>query len=931
MKRVLRLSLAFLREHPFRVLVTSLATMAACATVVWTSSSYDALLNSFEEYSDKSQGRYTLSVAPISTFRQYAPGDIPATAQKFVPPEVTAELRTDPAVLAADNFWVQRVQARPIRLAAPAAPDKPPAPDTPRPYAPDVRLIGTDAPQPPYPLTEGHWIDPARHDLPEAVLSAHVATQLNLRVGDELLTGEGTRARRLRIIGLVANPSIEGFNAGVATAQIMTPALGGLYVPTPLAEEIVGQPARIHFVGILVDPAADLTAFRYVWTPRLGNATTPVQFQEAGEVAENLDQGATAENVRMQAYNATAIATLAALFLVFSTLNIGVAERIRQFAILRAIAFTRFQIGALIAVESIIFATIGLVGGVGIGAAIVRAVVRATAHLFRSNTASVGMHSIALAAICMYGGACLAAIFPILRATRVRPMDAMTPHATTPTPRLSAGRVALGLLLLTVQPLITFALPLPDAIRHRLHMAVGYPSIALAFIFLAPACVVLVDRLMSPLLARLLGLPPRLLASQITAHLWRTSGIALALSIGLGLYVTIQVWGYSMLDSFVPGSWAPSALVAFPDGVEPAAVAQIAQQPGVIADHCLPVVFEQPRLREDLTRSAERATVTRQDTVVIVGLDPARAFGGDNPLFQFTWADGSPAQAVPLLQSGRGCIVPDHFLTQAGLKVGDSFDLVPPENPAQPVTYTIAGAVHLPGWHWQTKQVGFRSRTHRACALVFASYDNVARDFSRPIASHIWLDFDPALTTAEQLAQNIRAIVPPPEAPATPGAPDIRVIPVTTIRQMVRGHATRLLWSMSHLPLITLAITCLGVLNALLASVRARRWDIGILRAIGFTRWAIVRAVIAEGLLIGIVAAGLSLAFGILAGWCGTGISQYVSFFAGMPPAFILAWGPISFGLISAILMCAIAAIGPAITMARTQPLTLLQQGRGSF
>ena len=113
---------------------------------------------------------------------------------------------------------------------------------------------------------------------------------------------------------------------------------------------------------------------------------------------------------------------------------------------------------------------------------------------------------------------------------------------------------------------------------------------------------------------RLLGLPSRLLASQITAHLWRTAGIALALTIGLGLYVSIQVWGYSMLHSFMPGPWAPDALLALPPGLDPAHADAVQRLPGVVPGHALPLVFEQPRLKDDLTRSAERATVTRQDT-----------------------------------------------------------------------------------------------------------------------------------------------------------------------------------------------------------------------------------------------------------------------------------------------------------------------------
>ena len=36
-------------------------------------------------------------------------------------------------------------------------------------------------------------------------------------------------------------------------------------------------------------------------------------------------------------------------------------------------------------------------------------------------------------------------------------------------------------------------------------------------------------------------------------------------------------------------------------------------------------------------------------------------------------------------------------------------------------------------------------------------------------------------------------------------------------------------------------------------------------------------------------------------------------------------------GLGAALLLCALAAIGPAVAIGRTEPLALLQQGRGAF
>ena len=49
--------------------------------------------------------------------------------------------------------------------------------------------------------------------------------------------------------------------------------------------------------------------------------------------------------------------------------------------------------------------------------------------------------------------------------------------------------------------------------------------------------------------------------------------------------------------------------------------------------------------------------------------------------------------------------------------------------------------------------------------------------------------------------------------------------------------------------------------------------------------------ILAEGLLIGLVACLLSLSFGVMAGLCGTGISQYVSFFGGLATPLAIPWG----------------------------------------
>ena len=88
--------------------------------------------------------------------------------------------------------------------------------------------------------------------------------------------------------------------------------------------------------------------------------------------------------------------------------------------------------------------------------------------------------------------------------------------------------------------------------------------------------------------------------------------------------------------------------------------------------------------------------------------------------------------------------------------------------------------------------------------------------------------------------------------------------------------------------------------------------------------------ILAEGLLIGLVACLLSLSFGVMAGWCGTGISQYVSFFGGLATPLVVPWGKLAAALSATLGLCLAASLWPAIRIGRTEPLQLLREGRST-
>ncbi|MDR1141745.1 MAG: ABC transporter permease [Planctomycetaceae bacterium] len=115
-------------------------------------------------------------------------------------------------------------------------------------------------------------------------------------------------------------------------------------------------------------------------------------------------------------------------------------------------------------------------------------------------------------------------------------------------------------------------------------------------------------------------------------------------------------------------------------------------------------------------------------------------------------------------------------------------------------------------------------------------------------------------------------------------------------------------------------------MGTIAASVRTRRFELGVLRSLGVTRFGLIRLILAEALLISLAAIVISLGFGIIGGWCFIGLMRYVSFFGGFVSPLTIPVYWLSIGFIVMLLLCFLAAAGPAITAGRTETSKLLQE-----
>lgn len=1040
-----KLALSYAVRHPARMLLTSLAMVASACIVVWVVSGYDAVVSQFGEQASGYLGRYDFFIVPedpkdasvdaglVDALRQDpAVAEVTPVVQvqikRLMNPNAPEGMDGGPGGQGGLGVRGPRPDGvaprRPVAdgMAAVAGPSvndpypnplpkgegtganvkgegMPPA----RPGGPGrfflpgaPTLVGTDAEQPPQKLVDGTWIDPKQPDRRGAVVGKTTAEQLNLKLGDDALLILGTKEYRLQIVGLVEEgPSQMGMgrrmrppgSTAPRTGIEAGPASSAIYVPTALANHFTRGKAKSNLINVQLKPEArsKIAEFRKRWEIRIAAVRPLSSMLGVEDIKSGIEEGMMATRSKQEAWAATGLSLLAALFIIFTTLSMGVTERVRQFAIMRAIGLTRRQIALVIASEGMILALIGWGGGLLAGWGLLVVSAKFQSSLFQ-NSASLGTWCIVLTGISAFGGAMAASILPAWRAMRVEPLEAMSPQRST-RPDLFWITVfgIAGVALIAVNPILVYVASASIASDklYGIYAAVGCTSMAVGFLLLTPAMILIVEGVIGPLVAVILGLEPRLLRSQLGSNLWRTLGTTAALTVGLGLFVAMQIWGYSMLEPFKPGDWNPDMLVAFQRGGLPnTEIDAIRAIGGVRADQCIPLAVEQPKLASDITGSEEQSSVIRQNNVIMVGLDPQVAFGGADPLVRVKFVKGNAAEAIAKLKEGRNCIVPDHFLRATNLKLGDRFSMILPESPSKRVEYTIVGAVSLPGWHWMTKFSGLRRREGRSAAMVFADYDAVCRDFELSQINFFWLNVDEGFGERHLgevvKAEEARKAAAPAPAAAGPMAVDLVIdakraavvkigealqpiadrnmgekqpvnaqgtwtagatmfgssVRVTTPEEVgvrIAARASGMIWASCYLPLVTLVVTSLGVVNTVMASVRARRWEFGILRSQGITRSGLFRIILAEGILIGLITCLLSLAFGVFSGWCGTGISQYVSFFGGLAPPLVIPWAQLSIGFGMALGLCLLAALWPAISTGRAEPLALLQAGRDAM
>ncbi|MBQ9874061.1 MAG: ABC transporter permease [Thermoguttaceae bacterium] len=791
-------------------------------------------------------------------------------------------------------------------------------------------FLSTTASDAPYELEDGRWfnVGAPSAELPrEAVVTTKGNERLKARVGDSLLIIDGDfrtgsiSEYQLKVVGIAKDSENDGF-----------------YISRDLALELFGE-ERVETSGVYLKLRGDPVEFRARWSERFAKDAPGAKSATEKEIAEQ--RAAAFRNDRAfkyQAISGTLLASLAALLIVFTTLNMSLEEDRRLIAFYRIAGLARSQIGLSVLLESALIAVPGWAFGALVGWVVV--------WIVAGKWTGLNVQTIGLSFVCACLGAIFAALYPMIRSLRVRPLEAFGELERSISTRKAIQRrrrrvfVAsiVGALAIFGDLWIVGHLPKDAALRAALHSSVGTALLALGGVCLLPLALSLVQFVVVPPLAALFRVESRTLRRELSGNSWRVVAVAVALSVGGGLFVTMQIWGYSMLDPFLPGRRSPDAFVAFlPTGLRPEIAEELKKLPWVDENRFVPIAIDQAAFAEGSVPDDERK---RQfANVVFFGVDVGKAFEGREPLVGFRFRQGNPKEAFDAMKNGRGVIVTDSLSIDYGLNRGDSLKVVDPRDAGATFEYPIVGVVSFPGWQWLSKTGGVRRNFGRSGGIAFAREGVVASDFQIERRSYFWFDapegekIDYATTelacdflARKNLALDLQEGLVEGKGDFGARTAYAKLSTRDSLTESITKRADSVIWALSKIPITTLIIASIAVVGAISNSVRARRWRYGVMRAVGSTRGAIARAVLVEALVIAIVASMASFAFGFLAARGVLKLGE--SIFGTADPPIVLPLKGLSLGLGLTAALCLVAALYPAIKTGRTEILKLLQSGR---
>lgn len=666
----------------------------------------------------------------------------------------------------------------------------------------------------------------------EVALDEATAERHKLKLGDQILIAGATPAQRYTIVGITKFAGSQSFGgAGVATLTM------------PQAQHVIGEPGHYDSITVAAKPGVSAGELRKRIRAALPpSLTVRTGAQEADHQTAELEHELSFLRTFLLVF--AYVALVVGAFIIFNTFSITVAQRTREFGLLRTLGCSRVQIMRSVVIEGLLLGVLGAVAGLFIGLALAPAL----DQLFKAFGADLPDSGTVLEArtviVSLAVGivvTVLAGFFPALRATRVPPIAAMREGVSIPPrPLPSRGRLIARFALTLVAVLVV-----SKAIG-------GHTVLPILLAIWALRGLMLVSRVrragkprnyrIVPALGRAIGLlvswrgiTGRLARENSIRQPGRTLVTALALTVGLGLVAFISVLAAgtkATINHAVDKSFAGNLIVENSSGSEnagiPAAVAPAVREVHGVGT-VTAVAFSQGRVR-DLAEAkhpviAEKASVT--------AIEP-ESF---STLYHPEWQQGSLA-TLRSLTSGE-TVLSKEFAEKNELKVGQSLAVLTPTG--QTVTLQVKGivkeAVGLLTDLTIPRTLASEAFGQREDGVAFVAYASGADAHSTRLAVKGLLKSSYPQTKSRTAAE---------------------------FKKEASNNVNQALLLVYVLLALSVIVSLFGIVNTLILSIYERTHELGMMRAIGTSRRQIRQMIRYESVITSLIGGVFGLVIGLV-------------------------------------------------------------------
>ena len=650
----------------------------------------------------------------------------------------------------------------------------------------------------------------------EASIDTQTADNGDLAIGDELRVAGAKEVKGYDIVGLTQLGDSNFGGAGIAQMTL------------PEAQRVTDRVGKFDQISVAAAEGVSAAELR----DRIARILPPNLIAETGQQAAQRQSDDIASDLgflRIALLVFAGISLFVGAFQIFNTFSITVAQRTREFGMLRTLGASRGQILSSVGIEALVLGLLGAVIGLAAGilfAAGINALFKAIGADLPNTGTVVLARTVIVSLLIGVVVTLAAALAPALRATRITPMAALRESELQDSkPR---GRLTLiAALLLGGLGLALMLIGLFGGIEES-GTAAGLLGGGAALILFATS--LFSPRLVRPLaslagkpMERVRGLTGRLARENAMRKPGRTATTAAALMIGLALVTFVTVFAAGLKSSIaktIDENFKSDVILQNTDGFSPIprdAVAAASDVDGVA----------------NISAVTYGSGEYKGQQIRVAGIDPETI----NGVLSLDFKEGSPAVLRGL--NDREAVADEAWADSKGLEVGDTVSVRTPLE--KRAIYTIRGEIE-----GGLDLFGKMLVNDATLQPLFGA--------DQPSIAFVRLEHGASAATVQSDLESALARA----------YPTVEVQNQEQLKENQESQVNALLLLVYALLSLAVIVSLFGIVNTLALSIHERTRELGMLRAVGMSRRQVRTMVRYEAVITALIGAILGMVLGVL-------------------------------------------------------------------